>query len=185
MAAASPKKGTVQNKRRTAAERAQDAQIERTVADEELSDEELSALAEDQDDEADDGRPSWLGEDGELVPVTVGKRGREGVEQVHIFTLDDVDYFIPKKPNRALLLKFWTEATGSRGINVATQNALISLLGKDALDRLAESPLTTDEDVAQVFDMASYVFFGAIDKMRREQVRISDPSTRGRKKRRG
>lgn len=174
------KKTTGGGRTRTAADRAEAARIEREAAEVEAPDD-LADL------ENEDSEPGVINADGSINPVEIGKRGRAGEDQVHVFTLDDVRYFIPKKPNRALLLQFWSEAQDKKiGVNIATQNALISLLGEDALKRLARSPLTTDEDVADVFTASSTVFFGAINEMSKAARggRPADPSRRGRKTRR-
>lgn len=177
------KKTTGGSRTRTAADRAEAARIEREAAEVAEVPDDLADL-EEQDE---DNEPGVINADGSINPVEIGKRGRAGGDQVHVFTLDDVRYFIPKRPNRALLLQFWSEAQDKKiGVNIATQNALISLLGEDALKRLARSPLTTDEDVADVFTASSTVFFGAINEMSKavRGGRPADPSRRGRKTRR-
>lgn len=175
-------KKTGGSRTRTAADRAEAARIEREAEELEVPDT-LEGVAEEED--VDDG--GVIASDGSIRPVEIGKRGRVGVDQVHIFTLDGVRYSIPKKPNRALLLRFWSEAQNKKkGVNIATQNALIALLGEDAMRELATSPLTTDDDVADVFTAASAVFFGAINEMSQAArgSRPADPSKRGRKTRR-
>lgn len=106
-----------------------------------------------------------IGPDGEVRPVQIGKRGRPGVEMVHIFSLDDTDYFIPKKPNRLLLvgyLRSMKKARTQDEQDAATLDLLLSLLGKNAVDALQNSPLTTDDDVADVLTIVTKIAFAAI-----------------------
>lgn len=144
--------------------------------DGQLSEEELAALA--RMEPSDDGP---IGLNGEVRPVQVGKRGRPGTEQVHIFTLDEVDYFIPKEPNSALLMAYMLDVRkGGNGkkaraaaTRIATENLLLALLGEDTLRALGSSPDTTDEDIADVFAIAAHVAFGAMGKLEKKAL---DPS---------
>ncbi len=142
----------------------------------ELSEEELAALARLEPSE--DGP---IGTDGSVRPVQIGKRGRQGGEQVHIFTLDDVDYYIPREPNSALLMAYMLDVRkGGNGkkaraaaTRIATENLLMALLGEDTLRALGSSPDTTDEDIADVFAIAAHVAFGAMGKLEKKAL---DPS---------
>lgn len=85
---------------------------------------------------------------------------------VTIFAIDDVDYQIPAKPSPAVLIKFMREARNKKiGRNRAAENLLVTLLGQEALDALAESPDVTEEDVADVFAIVGHVGFGAFKKL--------------------
>ena len=125
-----------------------------------LTDGELAALS---DEPAHEGP---IGEDGQIRPVQIGKRGRKAPEMVTIFTIDDVDYKIPAKPSPAILIKFMREARNRKiGRNQAVENLLVTLLGQEALDALAESPDVTEEDVADVFTIVGHIGFGAFAKL--------------------
>ena len=109
---------------------------------------------------------SPIGEDGTIRPVQIGKRGRTPNELVTIFVLDDVEYQIPSKPSPAVLIKFMREARDKKvGVSRATENLLVTLLGQEALDALAESPDVTEQDVADVFLIVSHIAFGAVKKL--------------------
>lgn len=126
----------------------------------ELTSADVDALA--QQLAADEG---VIAEDGSIRPVQIGKRGRAGGEMEHIFTLDGVDYFIPKKPNRLLLvgyLRSMRSAKNQNQQNAATLDLLLSLLGKDAVEALESHPDTTDDDVADVMTAVTKVAFGAL-----------------------
>lgn len=107
-----------------------------------------------------------IGEDGEIRPVKIGKRGRKAPEMVTIFEIDDVEYQIPAKPSPAVLIKFMREARSKKiGRAQAAENLLVTLLGQDALDALAESQDVTEEDVADVFTIVGHIGFGAFQKL--------------------
>lgn len=128
-----------------------------------------AALAE-LDGPAQDGP---IGEDGEIRPIQIGKRGRRAPEMVTIFTIDDVEYQIPKEPSPGLLLKFMREARSrSVGQDVATMNLLTAMIGDEAVEALSESPDVTIEDIADVMAVVSHVAFGSIKNLRQ----AADPS---------
>jgi hypothetical protein len=107
-----------------------------------------------------------IGEDGSIRPVKIGKRGRKAPEMVTIFEIDGTEYQIPAKPSPAILIKFMREARSKKiGRNQAVENLLMTLLGQDALDALAESPDVTEEDVADVFTIVGHIGFGAFQKL--------------------
>lgn len=117
-----------------------------------------------------------IGPDGEIRPVQIGKRGRPGQEMEHIFSLDDVDYFIPKNPNRLLLVTYLRKVAAAHRISdpvksqaaqdAATLDLLMQLLGEEATTALMTSPDTTDEDIADVFTAVTKVAMGAVAKLR-------------------
>lgn len=116
---------------------------------------------------------SPIGEDGSIRPVQIGKRGRTPNRLVTIFTIDDVEYQIPEKPSPAVLIRFMREARNRKiGVTAATENLLVTLLGQDGLDALAESPEVTEQDVADVFAIVSHVAFGAVKRLQA----AADPS---------
>lgn len=135
----------------------------------ELSEDELAALAR-----TEPGGGGPVQEDGTIRPVQIGKRGRSAssVEMTTVFILDDVEYQIPTRPNPALVLRWMMDSRMPKGVKVnskrgraiayqATENVLMTLLGKEALDALAASPDVEQEDVADVFAIVSHIFFGA------------------------
>lgn len=111
-----------------------------------------------------------INDDGTVNPVRIGKRGRTPNPMVDLFELDGVMYQVPEKPSPVVTLKFLREARDRRiGVDKATENLLMALLGRDALDALAESPEVTEEDVADVFKIVGHIAFGALRRMREAQ----------------
>lgn len=111
-----------------------------------------------------------VNDDGTVNPVRIGKRGRTPNPMVDLFELDGVMHQIPEKPSPVLTLKFLREARDRRvGVDKAIENLLLTLLGQDALDALAESPEVTEDDVADVFKIVGHIAFGALKRMREAQ----------------
>lgn len=161
-----PRKATTQPKGAATPKRPKKAATPKTPSAlaeldfEQLEEELLSASAELGDD-------SPIGPDGEIRPVVLGKKGKSGPKTQHVFTADGVDYFIPKHPSPAIMIKFLQEARDKRiGVDLAVVNAQLTLLGQDALDALAGSRDADEEDVAKVFEIVAYTLFGAIKKWR-------------------
>lgn len=138
----------------------------------ELSEDELAALARTMP--SSDGP---IAEDGTIRPVQIGKRGRAPVEMTTVFILDDVEYAIPAKPNPALVLRWMMDSRMPKGVKVnskrgkaiayqATENVLVTLLGKEALEALSASPDVEPEDIADIFGIVSHIFFGAHQALR-------------------
>lgn len=138
----------------------------------EITDEDIAKL-EAQVDESFQFDDSPIGPDGEIRPVEIGRAGKAGPEMVHIFSIGGEKFFVPKTPSPAIMLRFMREARDKRvGRDVAVERALISMLGKQGLDALAESEETTDDDVANVFIIVGHILFGAIKRWRA----AADPS---------
>lgn len=137
---------------------AKPAAVEPDVPDvESLSEEELAELAA----EPENGREGPIGEDGQIRPVQIGKRGRKGeaeVEMTTIFELDGVAYQIPKNPSPALVLR-WMHDIRKHGQLAAIEKMAFTLLGETAMEALAASPEVEPEDVADVFTIVGHVFF--------------------------
>lgn len=112
-----------------------------------------------------------FGPDGEIRPIEIGKRGRSGIEQVHIFTLDDVKYFVPRRPGPAVTLKFQRNLR-RMSKDAAVMETLLDLLGENALDKLATSPEVQPEDFADVILVVSRILFDALQPIQE----ASDPS---------
>lgn len=131
-----------------------------------VSAEELEQLQAEIDAElAEAGDASPIGPDGEIRPVIIGRTGSSGPEKVHIFSIDDVDYHIPKNPNAAVMLTFLREARSKRvGQDLAVMNAMVTMLGQDAMDALMESQDVSDEDCAKVFTIVAHILFGAVKR---------------------
>lgn len=111
---------------------------------------------------------SGINEDGSFRPIEIGKRGRPGVEMVHIFTVDGIKYSIPKQPHRLMLLRYLSAVRQARNEaerDAATMEVLLKLLGRRAIDALEESSETTDEDVADVLSYATIILMGAVAKL--------------------
>lgn len=104
-----------------------------------------------------DGGP--VDADGQIRPLEIGRAGRTPNPRVWIFTLDGKDYTCPSKPNPALTLRFQRDLR-RHGRDEAVANLLVSMLGADALDALAESPDVGEEEMAQVFSRVAIVLWG-------------------------
>lgn len=163
------KKGGGKKPRRN--ELAEDApQAVRDLADLHDEQDEAGLFAGDQPDE-DTAQHSPIGPDGEIRPVQIGKRGRAGQKMVTIFTLDGRDYRVPERLGPAAIIKFQKDLR-KRGRDHALWELMLTLLGQEALDRLAESPDVSVEDVADVFAIVAHIAFGSLEKLRE----ASDPS---------
>lgn len=114
--------------------------------------------------------------EGQIRPVIIGKRGRRGdtaVQMVTLFELDDVPHQIPRNPSAALVLR-WMLDTEEHGQAGAALRMGITLLGKDALDKLAASPEVEVEDLSEIFTAIGEIFFTS-DNWRKIQA-APDPS---------
>lgn len=112
---------------------------------------------------------SGVTSDGEVVPVQIGKKGKaaeDAEEMVHIFTLDDTEYSIPRQPNSMLLIRFLRQSQSPKvGLTQATGNLLYTLLGEDAMDSLSESRDVSKADVAKIMDIVTVIAFDALAKL--------------------
>lgn len=107
-----------------------------------------------------------IGPDGEIRPVRIGKRGRTPNPMIDLFELDGRMYQIPAKPGAALVIRFLREYRNKRiGPDLATENLLISLIGQEAWDALAESPEVTAEDVADVLTIVATIATAEVKKI--------------------
>ena len=105
--------------------------------------------------------------EGNIRPVEVGRAGKAGPELVHVFTLENVEYRVPKNPSPAIMLRFMRDLRDRRvGQDAAVERAMMAILGKNALDALAESDETTEDDVADVFTIMGHILFGALKRWR-------------------
>ena len=108
---------------------------------------------------------SVIAADGSIRPVEIGKRGRKGADQVHIFTLEGTKFYIPAVPNRLVLSNYLRKMRAARtqgAADEATLDLLMKLLGRDAVEQLESSPEVAEEDVADVLTAVTKVAFGAI-----------------------
>lgn len=171
MAAASPAKRVAKKTRQAQAAPADEGRV---MSDEELN-EELSRLTSEPVE-------SMVDDDGNIIPVEIGKKGRTPNPVIHVFTLDGVKYGMPSKPNPAVMLKFQREwrrsarlpQTGTRAgmkinpraeaQNAATMDLLLDMLGEDAIDALATSPDVGEEEMAAVFARVTKIGFGGFSQ---------------------
>lgn len=112
-----------------------------------------------------------IGPNGEIRPVRIGKRGRTPNPMVDLFELDGVMYQIPSAPPPILVFRYQQDVLRAMRVKddkrreaahyEATTKFLTSLLGQEAMDALAESPDTTEEDIADVFAIVSRIAFGS------------------------
>jgi hypothetical protein len=114
---------------------------------------------------------SPIGPNGEIRPVVIGKKGKKGPELVHIFTLDEVEYSVPKKIGVARTIAF-QEDLRKVGREAAVWRLMKNMLGQKALDALASSPDTDEEDVAKVMTIVATLAFGSMKQLQE----ATDPS---------
>lgn len=93
------------------------------------------------------------------APVLSSVAGDKDAEMVHIFTLEDKEYFIPAKPRLNIGLKYMYEVQ-SKGEVVANSNMLVSLLGQDNYEALIEYEDLTPEILETILTIAGKVVFG-------------------------
>lgn len=87
-----------------------------------------------------------------LGPVRIGERPAAPVEMVTLFSIDDVDYQIPKTLPPDVGLRFLRQARNPQvGATLALSNLVVEVLGDANLLALEQSPKTTREDVKDVF----------------------------------
>lgn len=104
-----------------------------------------------------------LAEDGTFTAVTIGQ---SKAHLVDLFHLDGRTYQIPARPSAALVIRFLREArTKHIGPDVATENLLVNLIGREAWDALAESPEVTSDDVAAVLAIVAQIAAGEVKKL--------------------
>lgn len=107
------------------------------------------------------GEDGPIAEDGSIRPVKMGKTAREMVD---VFELDGKMYRVPKRINPMLTMR-WQREARTVGQYAATENLLLTLLGQDAVDALAESPEVDEEDIAKVFAIVGHLAFGTAQKV--------------------
>lgn len=81
------------------------------------------------------------------------------VEMVHIFTLNEKEYFIPKKPRINIGLKY-LHAVKTKGQNEAGMDMLSDLLGEENYLALIGYDELTENDLMTVMAIASDAVFG-------------------------
>lgn len=105
-----------------------------------------------------------VGADGEIRTVRIGQRQ---VKMVDLFELDGHVHRIPAKPSAALIIRFMRQCRNPKiGADLAVENLLISLIGQEAWDALADSPEVTSEDVADVLYIVAHIAAGEVQKLR-------------------
>ncbi len=94
------------------------------------------------------------------APVrTFTTKSTEGVEQVHLFSIDGVDYFIPKKTRVNLGLKYLYQVK-TEGESRAGANLLMDLLGDENYVALMNYEDLEEKDLMDIMDVAAKVVLG-------------------------
>jgi hypothetical protein len=116
-------------------------------------------------------------DDGEIIPIEIGRAGKVGPEMAHLFTLNGEKFYIPKTPSVPIMLRFMREVRDKKGVReAAVENAMLSMLGKQKLDALSESDEVSDDDFANVMIVVGHILFTAIKKWRARVNPALDPS---------
>lgn len=132
-----------------------------------MSDDDLDALTVDQ---APALTPAF-DDNGDPIPVVVGQSGKKGAAQSHLFTVDGVDYFVPKPLPRLPLVAFLRSMRDARSDlekDAAVMDLCFSTVGRAGVRALAESDETNEEDVARVFGIVQVLAMRQIAAMRAE-----------------
>lgn len=96
-----------------------------------------------------------------LRPVQIGQREDKPAELITLFSIDDVDYKIPARPDPQRGLRFLRQSRDPKvGFAAAVDNLALDLIGEANLRALEESPKTTREDLAQVFSVVRKLILG-------------------------
>jgi hypothetical protein len=94
-------------------------------------------------------------------PVVL-RRSSEPVEMVDLFTIDEVTYQIPAKPNVNIALKY-LRVLKRQGELVATSGLLEDLLGEEGFEALTNYEDLTEEDFEAVMTAAQKVTMGSLE----------------------
>lgn len=106
--------------------------------------------------------------DGNPIPVVIGD-GPTTDEQVHVFTLDGRDYFIPKHPNRLILsdyLRAIRTATTALEQDAATLDLISAMLGDDGLAALKDRRVSS-ENASHVTTIVLKIAMDEVGELRR------------------
>ena len=106
-------------------------------------------------------------EDGNVIPVIIGDGAED--EQVHVFTLDGVDYFVPKHPNRLVLgdyLRSMRSAKTTLEQDAATLDLIAAMLGDEGLAALKDRRVSS-ENSSHVTTIVLKVAMDEIGELRR------------------
>lgn len=109
------------------------------------------------DDDGFDGEPV-----GDLTTEPSAERPPE-VDRIVLFSLDDKDYYVPAKigPNVALA---YMRDIRRHGIDNARAGILERILGREALDALADYDALTEEDLEAVMKAVDKHVLGPLEK---------------------
>lgn len=163
------------------------AEIEKIAAridddDMRLTDADLSRLSDLVDEEVREAPDSPIGPDGEIRPIQIGQKGQAGSDMAHLFTIGAEKFYIRRTAPVPIMLRFLRECRpperGGIGRDAAVERAMLSLLGKKALDALADSPEVSDDDFANVFIVVGHILFTSIKEWRAKVDPVLDPSKR-------
>lgn len=94
------------------------------------------------------------------APKKAGKY--DHVEKEKLFSLDDVDYFIPKEIPPSVVFSYLRDARRGGG-EMAFANMFVELVGEDALDALAEHDGMTKENMKALMKALQSRVLGALE----------------------
>lgn len=86
----------------------------------------------------------------------------EDVEKELLFTLDDVNYYIPKEIPPSVVFSYLRDARRGGG-EVAFANMFVDLCGEEALDALAENKSVTKKDMKTLIKALQNRVMGALE----------------------
>jgi hypothetical protein len=85
------------------------------------------------------------------------------IPQIHLFTLDGREYFIPERIRPAVGLKYlYTLKT--QGEQHAVAELLFAVLGNDAMAALSDSDAVTETDLKVIMEIVKERAVGALDE---------------------
>jgi hypothetical protein len=101
-------------------------------------------------------------------PIDFDKRSNEvpvDEERIPIFTINGVDYSIPRRPQMGLGLKFSRDRR-SYGSDVAVVNLLTSMIGEEGFEALINYDGMTVEDLETITEICSRAAMGKLEAQR-------------------
>lgn len=95
-------------------------------------------------------------------PIVVKSSGKTR-ERVVLFTIDDVEYSVPKKPGANVTLKFLDEMRRTGNEMFAAMSLLETMLGKDKYQDLLNYEELEDELLGQILSQVVELAMGTVD----------------------
>lgn len=102
-------------------------------------------------------------DDLDFEPIRIDSSKVPEIEMVHLFSIDDTDYYMPKRVRPAIAMKFLQEAA-EIGVEVAMARAIRTVLGPDTMTALATCDAVTEKQLTQIMDIIENKIYGTIDR---------------------